>query len=526
VVGGVTGGASITDHGALAGLTDDDHTQYTLADGTRAFSGVVGGVTPTSSAHLTTKQYVDTDTAALLASGIADEANLVSVSGHLQSEIDAVESSDVDDVNSVTGSVVIAGAGEVSVSTTSQTITISGTPHTGGGGIVSAAMVGADGITVLSGTPTESETTISGFRDEFLSASGTFVEKAGDTMTGDLTIASASLVVGSGSASVNSIYFEGQPDTGFYGLDDHQIGVAIDGSLRIAIFDQASIFFNRVATLAGGSANAPQFTNSGEDTGLYFLGSDRLGLSTGGISALEITANQIVTVPSGLTVSGIPVTIGGLNNVVEDLTPQLGGDLDGNGHSITAVSGTFSESLTVSGTPVALGKPEWKTGEAVVSGTTDETSIISVGLPADTLGDNGILNFRLDGHYRNQSGAGRRINLKVYFGAAGGDLIYEDDTVLFATSANQRAFTLSGRISNINSTDNQFMLGEINISDNSPPTTGWGEINAIADLTAPFSSGPINFDTTSGQIFKITITHPAAHAALLLHIQAGYAWIT
>jgi hypothetical protein len=30
---------SAIDHGNLAGLTDDDHTQYTLADGTRAFTG-------------------------------------------------------------------------------------------------------------------------------------------------------------------------------------------------------------------------------------------------------------------------------------------------------------------------------------------------------------------------------------------------------------------------------------------------------------------------------------------------------
>lgn len=30
---------SITDHGALSGLADDDHTQYTRADGTRAFTG-------------------------------------------------------------------------------------------------------------------------------------------------------------------------------------------------------------------------------------------------------------------------------------------------------------------------------------------------------------------------------------------------------------------------------------------------------------------------------------------------------
>ncbi len=32
-------GGGVTDHGALAGLSDDDHTQYTLVDGTRAFTG-------------------------------------------------------------------------------------------------------------------------------------------------------------------------------------------------------------------------------------------------------------------------------------------------------------------------------------------------------------------------------------------------------------------------------------------------------------------------------------------------------
>ncbi len=52
-------GGSISDHGSLAGLTDDDHQQYILADGTRAFTGVVEGITPTADNHLTTKEYVD-----------------------------------------------------------------------------------------------------------------------------------------------------------------------------------------------------------------------------------------------------------------------------------------------------------------------------------------------------------------------------------------------------------------------------------------------------------------------------------
>lgn len=47
------------DHGSIGGLSDDDHTQYILVSGTRAFTGTVTGVTPTASGHLATKGYVD-----------------------------------------------------------------------------------------------------------------------------------------------------------------------------------------------------------------------------------------------------------------------------------------------------------------------------------------------------------------------------------------------------------------------------------------------------------------------------------
>ena len=47
------------DHGNTTGRDDDDHTIYSLVDGTRAFSGVVGGVTPTDHPHLATKEYID-----------------------------------------------------------------------------------------------------------------------------------------------------------------------------------------------------------------------------------------------------------------------------------------------------------------------------------------------------------------------------------------------------------------------------------------------------------------------------------
>lgn len=54
--------AAPADHGSLTGLLDDDHTQYILVDGTRSFTGVVGGIDPTADNHLTTKHYVDNKT--------------------------------------------------------------------------------------------------------------------------------------------------------------------------------------------------------------------------------------------------------------------------------------------------------------------------------------------------------------------------------------------------------------------------------------------------------------------------------
>ena len=50
---------STTDHGSLSGLGSDDHPQYSLVDGTRAFTGTVGGITPVADADLSTKKYVD-----------------------------------------------------------------------------------------------------------------------------------------------------------------------------------------------------------------------------------------------------------------------------------------------------------------------------------------------------------------------------------------------------------------------------------------------------------------------------------
>lgn len=183
-------GGGVNDHGNLTGLSDDDHIQYPLVDGTRAFTGAVGGITPAVDTDLTTRlfvtsisgnlsteidsdisihagdssahhsRYIDTEaitatessrfvmsgtlsteidsdinihttisnahhikytdgeaisaleptTSALSASGVATDSNVVSVSGHLQTRIDAVEASDVDSINVQTGLITITGS--------------------------------------------------------------------------------------------------------------------------------------------------------------------------------------------------------------------------------------------------------------------------------------------------------------------------------------------------------------------------------------------------------------------------------
>lgn len=59
IISSITGASGIIDHGKLTGLNDDDHPQYTLANGTRAFTSTVSGIYPTLDNHLATKKYAD-----------------------------------------------------------------------------------------------------------------------------------------------------------------------------------------------------------------------------------------------------------------------------------------------------------------------------------------------------------------------------------------------------------------------------------------------------------------------------------
>ena len=143
-------------HSSLAELSTDDHPQYILVDGTRDFAANIGTIAalPTDPDHLTRKDYVDTEITNAVASGTAGVSFL----------------------NTLQGIITISGAGEVSVFEIGQAIVISGTPHP-----ISNALIGSDGITVISGVSVD---TIQGFRSEMVSVSGSLQDQLDTTVSG------------------------------------------------------------------------------------------------------------------------------------------------------------------------------------------------------------------------------------------------------------------------------------------------------------------------------------------------------
>ncbi len=105
-----------------------------------------------------------------------------------------------------------------------------------------------------------------------------------------------------------------------------------------------------------GTASAPSMGfRLDTDTGIYTNTADTLSFSTSGtrrfsilpdgslefvdISAPGVTTNKLYVVSGTLYWDGSDISSGGLSNVVEDTTPELGGDLDVGGFDIEASSG-------------------------------------------------------------------------------------------------------------------------------------------------------------------------------------------
>lgn len=143
-----------------------------------------------------------------------------------------------------------------------------------------------------------------------------------------------------GTVNAPSITFGTDLDTGFYRIGANNFGVSIGGEKLVDFSGQlvgitGALTVSDIVRIANGTAAAPSLTFAGDpDTGLYRIGSNRIGISTNGSNIFDI-GNTSVTVNGGLSVTGA-------------FSPSsLSGTISGNP--------TFSGNATFSGTPVFSG---------------------------------------------------------------------------------------------------------------------------------------------------------------------------
>ena len=144
------------------------------------------------------------------------------------------------------------------------------------------------------------------------------VGRAGDTMTGDLVIDGANLVVeNNGSAAAPSIAFGSPADTGLFtgsttSLGDTVdfVGVAVNGTqvarfeqsgspefTRLFVVDEVTVTDGAVITDQNSSAAAPGYTFLGdEDTGMFHDVADNIAFSVAGNEAFRIESDSTLNV--------------------------------------------------------------------------------------------------------------------------------------------------------------------------------------------------------------------------------------
>jgi hypothetical protein len=123
-----------------------------------------------------------------------------------------------------------------------------------------------------------------------------FVDVAGDTMTGDLTMSGANLVADSGAAATPSVTFSGDTDTGLSAAVANTLVLSAGGT-GIVTVGTGSVTLTQELLAPAGTAGAPAVSFSGDtDTGMYSGGVNILAFTAGGQESLNIEADGTLNV--------------------------------------------------------------------------------------------------------------------------------------------------------------------------------------------------------------------------------------
>lgn len=117
------------------------------------------------------------------------------------------------------------------------------------------------------------------------------------TINGSTSITSTLPFYGpAGSATAPAFSFSGDPNTGMYDVGADQLGFTTGGTLRLTVDGSTSITSTLPFYGAAGSNTAPTFTFSGDpNTGSYNVGADQWGVTTGGTLRLTVNGSTSIT---------------------------------------------------------------------------------------------------------------------------------------------------------------------------------------------------------------------------------------
>ena len=332
-------------HSSLDSLDSDDHVQYVLVDGSRSFTNNVStsGSVPTASSHLTRKDYVDT------------------ISGSLQTQLDAVEASDVDSLNSLAGTLTLAGADGLTVGNDgSSIVTVTGfrTEFVSASGTLQTQIDGIDSSSTLQDAYDNADGTIitAGGKPVVLSGTGELVAVTG-TFTDGLTIGDGTTYIFPNEIRIGELTASG---SGVFGGDVNTSTDYNIGGIQVLS-----------STTLGNNVVNSSLTNVGTLSGLIVDGFLTMDTSrilrfnqgakiqfTGGTGNNFIEGNVSNSGRIGFftdNLERISITLAG-NVGIKNTNPGVSLDVNGDARisgDITATSGTFTLRPDVSGDSVA-----------------------------------------------------------------------------------------------------------------------------------------------------------------------------
>jgi hypothetical protein len=335
-----------------------DPNIYTLVDGTRPFTGTVGGITPTISTHLSTKGYVDTQISTLsgsivlahsgltgltvgddhtqyiLATGTRDFSGIVQYNNDktFTTDQDIVAKKYVDDeITSLSGSIVLAHSG------------------------LTGLTVGDDHTQYI---------LVNGSRGFTSTVSGVSPVSTNDLATksyvdAKLVIEEGNQTIVNGSTSV-AVTLSGTMDDTDYSLTY---------SLRNVI-DSEPAQYGMITTTVTTSGFTVHFSDpiDGDNYYLSWRATDNAtnGGGGGGGTTDHSELTNLDYASAGHTGFASTADLSSkLENVVEDTTPQLGGDLELNEHNIVygatpTSSGSYEgdiKTVSITGSETLVGDP-------------------------------------------------------------------------------------------------------------------------------------------------------------------------